>query len=208
MPVIVDDIAIGVSMLIVMLWWKWQERKFINRLRRLHGKKIAVLGMKGAGKTRFYKFLQQVEYVEGQTYEGKYPQFTYTKADGTTILISEGTDIGGGEEFIPTWYEKLLEESDSIVFVFDLFQYDKDKKYQSQTNARLEFIKNHMATDKDILTLLTHIDQFGKKYKEAVNKFADNIKGKNYADIVLRNYAPVNMTESEQLRKIENKIFK
>ena len=65
-----------------------------------------------------------------------------------------------------------------------------------------------MATDKDILTLLTHIDQFGKKYKEAVNKFADNIKGKNYADIVLRNYAPVNMTESEQLRKIENKIFK
>lgn len=208
MPFIVDDIAMGVGVLIVMLWQRYQERKFIKPLSGLHGKRIAVLGMKGAGKTRFYKFLQQEEYTEGQTYEEKYPQFTYTKTDGTKILISEGTDIGGGEEFIPTWYEKLLGKSDSIIFVLDLYQYNTDVKYQKQTNARLEFIKNHMDKDKDILTLLTHIDQFGKRYKEAVNNFIDKLKEKDYADIVLKNYAPVNMTESDQLRKIENKIFK
>ena len=206
--IVIDDIFGAFLIMFVMLFYKWQEKKFIRKLTGLQGRKIAVLGMKGAGKTRFYKYLQQEDYVEGQTYEEKYPQFTYTKADGTKILIREGTDIGGGEEFIPLWYEKLLDESDSIVFVFDLFQYHNDTKYKIQTNARLEFIKHHMNKEKDILTLLTHIDQFKKKYKEAVNTFICDIKTKSYADIVLKNYAPVNMTDPKQLRIIEDKIFK
>ena len=54
----------------------------------------------------------------------------------------------------------------------------------------------------------SHIDQFGKDAEKAVNKFKENIEKKEYANLILRNYSPVNMTDDKMLRDIENRILK
>lgn len=184
---------------------------FIVGLTKLPGKKIAILGMKGAGKTRLLNFLQQKPYVEYGTMEDAYSEFIYTKQDGSQIKIHKGIDIGGEERHIPEYYKKWLEESDrSIIFVFDLYQYNNDEQYRDNTNARFDYINRYFKgeKDKDICVLSSHIDLFGKDAQKAVNKFKEYIEKKEYANLILRNYSPVNMTDDEMLRKIEDQILK
>lgn len=198
----------GAMGVIAYVLWIIIKTIFLPKIKKLSGRRFAVLGMKEAGKTRFYCFLRSVEYVEGQTSTDKYHEFTYKKKDGTEILIKEGYDIGGGENFIPEWYPKMLAESDSVIFVFDLYKYTNDENYKKQTNARLDYINAHCDESKESLTLLTHIDKFGSKFKKAVDRFTDEIGKKPYGHFVLRNYAPVDMTRNDMLRAIEDKIFK
>lgn len=195
----------------IIVFLAWLAGKFIKDLTELPGKKIAILGMKGAGKTRLLNFLQQKPYDRHHTTEEGYSEFTYTKQDGTEIKISEGTDIGGSETYIPQYYKMWLEETDrSIIFVFDLYQYNNNEQYKKETNARFDYINRYFNDEngKGICVLLSHIDQFGKDAEKAVNKFKEDIEKKEYANLILRNYSPVNMTDDKMLREIEDQILK
>ena len=77
--------------------------------RKVKGKRLAVLGMKGAGKTRFYRYLQNKPYIEGESGVDEYEEFEYKKQDGMTIYIRKGKDIGGSEDYI-NLYEDMIKE--------------------------------------------------------------------------------------------------
>ena len=47
--------------------------------KKVKGKSLVVLGMKGAGKTRFYRFLQNKPYIESETEVEEYEEFVYRK---------------------------------------------------------------------------------------------------------------------------------
>ena len=113
--------------------------------RKIQGKKLAVLGMKNAGKTRFYRFLQNKEYIEGYdevTEISSIESFTYTCSNGSKIKIQKGYDYGGARDLIKAHYEDLLKDSDIVVFVFDLHRFLNDMEYQKDTNSIASLIND------------------------------------------------------------------
>ena len=185
---------------------------FIKNLTELPGTKIAILGMQGAGKTRLLRFLQQKEYAQHtdeDTSVDEYIEFIYKKQDGTEVKILKGMDIGGAERFIPKYYRCLEDTDRSIIFVFNLYLYHNDEKYKNATNARFDYI-NRYFKGKGICTLGSHIDHFDNvaDAKKAVDKFKESIENKDYANLVLGNFSPVNMTDEKTLRALENQILK
>lgn len=184
----------------------------IGALTSVKGTKIAVLGMKGAGKTRFYRFLQGKEYAEGenlQTIAEQYDGFVYKKADGTEIKIRSGYDYAGGKEVAERTNEKLIAESDTIFFIFDLYKYFKVDEYKNDTNNRLNFVIKKI-DNKNLYVLGTHIDmiksdsQLKKSKKELENYIEQN---GYYEKIKQGNLALVDMTNSDELKKVVDKLF-
>lgn len=175
----------------------------------LKGRKIAILGLKGVGKTRLLRFLQQKKYEEVQTTEERYPEFSYTKRDGTEILIHAGIDVGGGEDLMQVNYEKLIEENDSIIQIINIEDYlnNVNGNYRELSNALMDFI-NRKKGEKDIVTIFSHIDKCKGTANHVMDQFWTILRGKYYFQMIERNWAAVNLTDSKQLRKIEDKIFK
>lgn len=195
--------ALGVSIaaLILRLIMK-------NPLKALKGKRIVVLGMRGAGKTAFYRYLQGKPANPQYTESGNdpYESFTYTKKSGEEIKICEGTDIGGGNDFKP-YYKEMVEKSDSIIFIVDLAEYSKDEEVRREVRSRLEGILHFATEEKELLLLLSHSDQCGMKLESCKDAFKKDIENKGYSKW-LNNYAAVNLLDHKQLGEIEKQIFK
>lgn len=190
--------------------WRYYESQSGQKLQPIKGIKLGILGMKGAGKTRLYSYLNpKMEYVEGQTYMEPYSSFSYKKKDGTIVNIEEGIDIGGGEDEAKEFMHQFLQEKDSIIFIFDICKYSKNMKYKEITNARIDYINSCRREGTKICFLLSHVDMLGNTLQTAkiISSFQKEMKDKPYGTIVLNNFAPVNITDSNQLMTIENKLF-
>ena len=146
--------------------------------RKVQGKSLVVLGMKGAGKTRFYRFLQNKPFIEGESGIDEYEEFEYKKQDGKTIYIRKGKDIGGSEDYI-NQYEDMIKKCDILVFCFDLNRYLSDSTYEKQVNARFDFVcrkfkeLKHLLNIECLLLILyfIHLSKSGKehKFKQSIN---------------------------------------
>lgn len=191
--------------------------------KKIKGKNLVVLGMKGSGKTRFYRFLQGKPYIEGETEQEEYGGFAYKKKDGETIFIKKGIDIGGGEDFIKD-YEKMIENCDCLVFCFNLPQYLSDNEYEKSVNSRIDFVwrkfkdkkiaernfvwrkfKDRKIAERNFVTLASHTTPGGDK--DSKTKFKSKIKGKEFEDFCRINFFMVDMTDEECLKDVVNKIF-
>ena len=189
---------------------KYFQSKNGAKIKPVKGLKLGILGMKQAGKTRLYCHLNpNMEFVEGQTYIEPYDCFSYKKSDGTVIDIAEGEDIGGGDDEAKEFMHKYLQEKDAILFIFDITKYMKDIEYKDCTNARIDYIYNYKKEGTYLCFLLSHIDQFKNSIQAAksISSFKDEIKTKPYGKMVLSNYAPIDVTDSTQLRRIESRLF-
>ena len=177
--------------------------------RKVKGKRLAVLGMKGAGKTRFYRHLQNKPYIEGESGVDEYEEFEYKKQDGKTIYIRKGKDIGGSEDYI-NLYEDMIKECDILVFCFDIKRYLSDSTYEKQVNVRFEFVcrkfKELNRPKGNFVKIASHIDE-AKDPMSAIKQFNNLLKKKSYYKEFIYNIYPVNMTNKKDLEKIENKIF-
>ena len=87
--------------------------------------KLGILGMQGAGKTRFLSFLRNKIFIEGQTNRSGYEEFTYQLSNGKKIFIKSGVDIGGGTMYRVD-YNKIIDESDVILYFFDINNFIKE----------------------------------------------------------------------------------
>ncbi len=178
--------------------------------RKVKGKRLVVLGMKEAGKTRFYRFLQNKPYVEEETEVDNYEEFYYKKNNGETVLIKKGIDIGGSEDYVKPYYERMIAENDILIYCFDISRYLIDTAYMKQVNYRFEFISRkykELKKDKyNFVKLATHIDKTPNP-KEAVKKFDSMIEKKEYKTDFKKNLFPVDVTNKQELRKIVEKIF-
>jgi GTPase SAR1 family protein len=194
-------ISILIGFLASMLGWRY---------RKVKGKRLVVLGMKEAGKTRFYRFLQNKPYVEEETEVDNYEEFYYNKNNGETVLIKKGIDIGGSEDYVKPYYERMIAENDILIYCFDISRYLIDTAYMKQVNYRFEFIsRKYKELEKDkynFVKLATHIDKTPNP-KEAVKKFDSMIEKKEYKTDFKRNLFPVDVTNKQEMQKIVDKIF-
>lgn len=175
----------------------------------VHGKHLAVLGMKGAGKTRLYCFMRNIKYKEEATGKNEYPSFDYTKSDGTKVRIEKGYDIGGGEDFIRDNYEKMMKDSDIVIFVFDISKYFSDtEEYQRQTNSRFDFINKKISENENKVIIGSHLDQLKSEKRETIkDRFLKNIKDKPYSGMFTVNFFLADITNNEQIKGIIDKIL-
>ena len=179
---------------------------------KLIGKSIGVLGMIGAGKTQFLKNLQgKGQEYKNEGYQGtgidEYQEFTCSIGN-KQYEIKRGFDIGGGEDNIKTFYEKSLKSKDICIFLFDIQKYKDDSKYRMDTNARLDFINNHIEDASKCAIIGSHVDKAkieeGQSIITIVQKF---VEGKEYARLLNNNFFACNLTKKEDMDKLVNKLF-
>lgn len=176
--------------------------------KKIKGKNLVVLGMKGSGKTRFYRFLQGKPYIEGETEKEEYEEFAYRKKDGGTIFIKKGIDIGGGDYFVKDNYKDMIYKCDCLVFCFDMPLYLSNEEYEKDVNSRIDFVwrkfKDRKIDERNFVTLASHTTPGDKDSK---TKFKSKIKGKEFEDFCRINFFMVDMTDEECLKGVVNKIF-
>lgn len=174
--------------------------------------KLGVLGMQGSGKTRFLSFLRNIPFIEGSTSRKKYDSFKYILNTKKEITIASGIDIGGGEMYRPD-YNKILNESEVILYFFDIGKYlinEKDSNgdcYQRYCNSRFQHIYSKIyKAKKPILIVATHKDKCGLSEEEMAQKFNALIQNKSYKNI-LKEVEYVNLTDINEIKNLTNKIF-
>lgn len=200
-----ESLAPALASVIVLLFkffgWFYKEVK---------GKQLVVLGMPRAGKTRFYRFLQNKPYEEGETGIEPYEEFEYKKTNGETIIIKKGEDIGGSEDYVKPYYEKMIMESDILVFCFDISKYMSDSNYEREVNARFDYIwrrfKDLKLKKENFVKLASHKDEL-KDPRSFVKEFDQLLKRKPYFKDFKYNFFTVDMTNKKDLEFVIKKIF-
>ncbi|MBD2483823.1 GTPase domain-containing protein [Planktothrix sp. FACHB-1365] len=110
----------------------------------LQGKKIAILGATGTGKTTMYEFLTKKSLPEKhkQTLLATTIKGGIFKFDERNIVLKKATDVSGGEASLAEW-QKLFNEAD---FVFYLIRTDELLNESELTVKRVNKDLEQMAT--------------------------------------------------------------
>ena len=174
---------------------------------------IAVLGMPSAGKTTLHCFLQKKEYTGGlQTLIDKYSSYSIKKSDGKIISIREGIDIGGASNFVFR-YKELINNSEKVLFLFDIKKYEESKPYRAETNSRLQHIVELIRDSNkqlSFMTLLTHKDEMPSTddLENAFKKFRSEISSKNYSEIVLKyQCSTIDLTNKNEIQQLIDRFL-
>lgn len=133
-----------------------------DKLRRLiHDyKKIVVLGMPSAGKTRFLCHLNGDEYVEQTTAIDEFKYFSIDTPNGK-IYVDDGRDIGGSKGYLSR-YKEFVTSADMVFFVFNINDYISDTDYQREVNARLDLIYAFRSETQKCCIIGSHLDVYVK----------------------------------------------
>lgn len=174
--------------------------------------KLGILGMQQAGKTRFLSFLRGIPFNDKQTSRKKYDEFTYILENKKKIFIKSGVDIGGGKVHRPD-YNKIIDESDVLLYFFDIDKYLNNTKdydgefYQRSCNSRFEHIYDRAKTRNiTILVIATHKDKCSFNENEIRMKFDNLVQNKSYKEI-LKDVQYISLISSSETKKLANKIF-
>lgn len=173
---------------------------------------IAILGPNQAGKTTLWNYLK-----------GKPSSTVYKETEGSVRLsfkssnkswnVSKikGYDINGNGDFIRDEWEKIVKESNMIIFIFNASEYLSNIEYQRDVNQRMQFVKSVFdgRTDKakrDIWLLGSYADLLSNRSSEW-RKVIDLIRTKPYRAIC-NNSACLNLMDKKALDEYFNKMFK
>jgi len=210
------DLVNGIYIMLRRHYWPLSDiviYLYKKIIKKINGKKLAILGMDQSGKTYYFYFLQGKEYKEGpQTKISKIESFYYKKEDGTSIKIAEGYDIGGSKLFIKDHYEQLMNDSDCVIFMFDISKYDKEYEYTKEVHARFEFLyrmKNTLGIDDNNFKLFaTHADLLSKNELDLVNDTLNrNLESKEYKDILKCDLFVIKMTDKKRLKELTDLLL-
>lgn len=175
-------------------------------------KRLGILGMQTAGKTRFLSFIRNIEFAEGQTSRKSFESFKYKSSNGKSITIKSGMDIGGGDHYRVD-YNKVIDKSDLILYFFDIERYLKNimdgdnRYYQRSCNSRFEHVFSQTkGNGKSVIIVATHKDKCEFPEDEARIKFDNLIQAKTYKDM-LNNIKYVNLTNINEINNLANEIF-
>lgn len=198
--------AVGLVSRRVARDYKEFNREFNNKNR------LGILGMQTSGKTRFLSFIRGVPYVEKQTNRNQYEEFKYMLTNGKNIIIKSGVDIGGGKLYRPD-YNKIIDESDVILYFFDIYGYlnnviDNDNEYyQRSCNSRFEHIYSRVTSDKiPVVIVATHRDKCDLSENDIKQKFDNLVQTKTYKTM-LKDVQYVNLTSPSETKYLVSKIF-
>lgn len=175
---------------------------------KLEGKTLGVLGMPESGKTQFLMNLRGKEYKSyQQTNVDDYKTFDFKIGD-RKIIIEGGKDIGGSEHNIRCFYETFLKTQDNCIFLFNIQKYKDEPNYRKDTNARLDFINNHVTDHSKFAIIGTHVDQAIIEKGQSILAIVQNlVAGKPYARLFNINFFASNLLDKEDMNTITRKLF-
>lgn len=191
----------------------------------LDGNSIAVLGMKGSGKTTFLHNLSggAIPLGEGTSLEN-YKEFKIVIDNKKEIKIKSGEDIPGSDSFFGM-YEKLIKEKDITFFFFNAYEFLNNNEYKKKTKQRLYLIftvisqkyneggKGLDELKKRYAIIGTHSDKFDNP-KKSLKNISDNLLGddilkdiKHCKELIYNNFFLVDTRNNqyEFLNKLFNK---
>lgn len=135
------------------------------------GKKIAVLGARGVGKTSFFTFLEKGEISEQheQTYCKQKKEGIFIKLDDKKIIFGSTYDVGGKD--YGSWLD-LIQVSDIIVYMMDINRVlKKDTLYIMTVREDLSKIAEQIREQEqkkgnklNVILMLNHADEYQLYY--------------------------------------------
>jgi len=182
--------------------------------RTFKGKRIAMMGLKGSGKTQFLQSLgcpTANPNVISQTEKYNWFKVTYLEK---TIYIKAGVDRGGGLELFKASFNKALLKSDWLFIMVDIQKYisnqlddESHEPYKQQLFARLDYINNnipHVFKDK-VYIILTHADLLPNASSELINVFQRATKEKPF-EVLTKNCYLLNAKDKRQVLDVFKRI--
>lgn len=181
---------------------------------------LAILGPNEAGKTTLWNFLkgstaskvyQETDGKEALSFVASSIIWNAVKLDEPIERLKfTGYDINGNGDFIRTDWEKIIEKSNMIIFVFNSYKYLNSEDYQRDINQRMQFVYSTVRKQTDgknrgIWLLGSYADKLDNKKKDW-ERIIGIIKTKPYCDIS-HNNACVNLTNDNELKEYYKKIF-
>jgi GTPase SAR1 family protein len=182
--------------------------------------KLAILGPNEAGKTTLWNYIMNkpsskvYKETEGSVRMRFYASDKFwdaIKPENSNIEVKFfGDDINGNGDFMRRDWERLINDSNMILFVFNASKYLKYADYQRDINQRIQFVKSTIDKRKDgqkreVWILGSYADMLSNR-KDDWNKIIGIINKKPYCDIS-HNNACLNLTKEEELMCYCKKIF-
>lgn len=175
-------------------------------------KGLVILGMQQSGKTTIYDYLQGKKNAGASTNIDEYEEFKYYINDKHSVKIRKGRDIGGGEEFIKSFYTKMIQDSDIDIclFVFNAYKYVHEEEYRRDVNARLGLLHRKGILEKKTAIIGSFEDLFPKAERGSVYETIRSLSaGKPYAELLTRQHFYVtDLTKKDQLKDLIDLTFK
>ena len=154
----------------------------------LKGRRICLLGMPAAGKTRVLRIMQGVNYDEFKDKETpgggeSFSSFECELSDDIRLWVSEGKDINGEDVNIRQYYEDFLNKCDTVLFIFNIYDYLTKEEYEKKTNDRFDYICTHISKHiKELAFIGTHLDKFDKlEQRKVIDKFMNKVNNREYS---------------------------
>lgn len=159
-------------------------------------KKTLLTGPLGSGKTTFLRHLTKEYIPDGPS--GAPKTYKIKRA-----VFDEITDFSGDEAWLSD-FDTRIEQSDFVLFFFDVSQFLNNEKYQEDVYARVykinEYVKNR--DKKKVLIIATHVDKVCGNYtNDVLKKFAN----KPYKSII-SNIVFVDTTKKDSVETIGNAL--
>lgn len=203
----------------------------------LIGKRVVILGAKGAGKTSFLRMLQKNKFdpindldtprllpYEGFFYKTEYGSFD-GRNKGKLIRIWKGNDSPGESgEYQQQWSKSLeqLRKKCLVFFVIDAYGYVNDEKVnyfdssprsnsiRETTNSYLDAVIRLNTKNNPICLVFSHIDQFGYGISEnKIDRQIRDLMSEKHLQIEDYKSFCVDLTNKVvTLRHFENYIYK
>ncbi len=141
-PLIIWAIVAGTAVLIgTTTYLNWDAI-----MNYFYGKRLAILGAKGTGKSTLVDFLTYGEFEDKKS--GGKTSFRKTKSNvfklnDLRFHIKEGIDITGSEDFVKDWKKNII-DSDYTFYMIDSSRvYNQDKEYITLIERHLSLIGTH-----------------------------------------------------------------
>jgi len=178
-----------------------------------HGKRIALLGLKQAGKSQFLKSLGCSDArpgIESQQDSYRWFKVSFPKK---SIYVKAGYDISGGLDYFKESFAKQIKNSDYVLFVIDVNKYfngndvESNKSYRQHVAERLDYINSNVSNKfaNKFAIILTHADFMSDPESKLINDFQRKTQERPYGFLSKQCYA-VNATKKEDVLKVFKRI--
>ncbi len=108
---------------------------------RLSGKRLAILGARGTGKTTLYNFLTGGE-LTGATAVQTTKANLY-KLNDLSLNIKQGVDIGGSQDFRDRWVS-IMKDSDYIFYMIDISKTFSEIVGEESAANYISIVREHL----------------------------------------------------------------
>lgn len=171
---------------------------------------LAVLGLKGSGKTTLQNYLRGTNHEENTPVSGIDMDEIIISNGKKRIRLKKGKDVSGDDVAIMHQYENIIDESDHIIFITDSSKLLTEANYLSKSRGLLNKINKKVKRSeggKKLILIGSHYDLFSKKISD--EKINDSWLSKQFSGLNENIAATllINLTSHKDLSEFKKSLF-